>query len=266
MAWMLRAGGPAGREAGMWPCLSVTRDLPPARGQKQPYRMKSSTCRCPSCPRRIAAVHGAGGSPARPRRARMDRQTDRQAAQALLTLALKLLGGGGEQQLPFHVGGPGAAGDARLLVPGLDPAGEPAQVAAAVQGVGPDGSAGEARAKLGALRAAVPPPTPTSPVLVLKHPEPPSHCREGHFVCHAWKMQGKISQRCSRGTQWGQSSRAGARRWGRRTLCSGEVPGLEEAAAARAGGSGAVQGCGCRRTARRRERQRGRGGEGRGSS
>lgn len=62
----------------------VTRDLPPARGQKQPYLMKSSPCRCPSCPRRIAAVHGAGGSPARPRRARMDRQTDRQTGSPCL--------------------------------------------------------------------------------------------------------------------------------------------------------------------------------------
>lgn len=67
----------------------------------------------------------------------------RQTAQAPLTLALKPLGGGGEQQLAFHVRGPSAAGNAWFLVPCLDPAGEPAQVAAAVQGVGPDGSAGE---------------------------------------------------------------------------------------------------------------------------
>lgn len=60
---------------------------------------------------------------------------------APLTLALKFLGRGGEQQLSFHVGGPSAAGNAWLLVARLDPAGEPAQVAAAVQGVGPDGSA-----------------------------------------------------------------------------------------------------------------------------
>ena len=73
---------------------------------------------------------------------------DRRTVQAPLTLALKLLGGGGEQQLAFHVRGPSAAGDAWLLVPRLDPAGEPAQVAAAVQGVGPDGSAGGGKAKL----------------------------------------------------------------------------------------------------------------------
>lgn len=64
-----------------------------------------------------------------------------ETAWAPLTLALKFLGRGGEQQLPFHVRGPSTAGNAWLLVARLDPAGEPAQVAAAVQGVGPDGSA-----------------------------------------------------------------------------------------------------------------------------
>jgi len=58
-------------------------------------------------------------------------------------LALKLLGRGGEQQFALHVGRPGAAGNAWLLVACLHPAGEPAQVAAAVQRVGPDGSAGQ---------------------------------------------------------------------------------------------------------------------------
>lgn len=63
-------------------------------------------------------------------------------------MAFKLLGRGGEQQLAFHVRGPCTAGDAWFLVPRLDPAGEPAQVAAAVQGVGSDGSAREGRTKL----------------------------------------------------------------------------------------------------------------------
>lgn len=67
---------------------------------------------------------------------------DRQTVEAPLTLALKLLGRGGEQQFSFHVRGTSAAGNAWLLVPCLDPAGKPAQIAAAVQGVGPDGSAG----------------------------------------------------------------------------------------------------------------------------
>lgn len=79
---------------------------------------------------------------------------DRRTARAPLTLALELLGGGGEQQLAFHVRGPSAAGDAWLLVPRLDPAGEPAQVAAAVQGVGPNGSAGGGRVKLHPLPSA----------------------------------------------------------------------------------------------------------------
>lgn len=79
---------------------------------------------------------------------------DRRTTRAPLTLALKLLGGGGEQQLAFHVRGPSAAGDAWLLVPCLDPAGEPAQVAAAVQGVGPDGSAGAGKPKLHPLPSA----------------------------------------------------------------------------------------------------------------
>lgn len=56
-----------------------------------------------------------------------------------LTLAFKLLGRRGEEQFAFHVWGPSAAGNAWFLVARLHPAGQPAQVAVTVQGVGTDG-------------------------------------------------------------------------------------------------------------------------------
>lgn len=52
------------------------------------------------------------------------------------TFALEVVGGRGEQQPVHHGFGAAAAGDPRLLVARLDPLGEPAQVAVAVQGVG----------------------------------------------------------------------------------------------------------------------------------
>lgn len=52
-----------------------------------------------------------------------------------LTLALKPLGRGGEQQFSLHAVRSSAACDARLLVASLHPVGEPAQAAVAVQRV-----------------------------------------------------------------------------------------------------------------------------------
>ena len=56
-----------------------------------------------------------------------------------LTVALKLLGWRGEQQLPFQFLRTGTAGDAWLLVSRLHPVRQPAQAAVAVQRVGSDG-------------------------------------------------------------------------------------------------------------------------------
>lgn len=56
-----------------------------------------------------------------------------------LTLAFKLLGRSGKEQLALHVWGPSTAGDAWFLVARLHPAGQPAEVAVTVQGVGTDG-------------------------------------------------------------------------------------------------------------------------------
>lgn len=52
------------------------------------------------------------------------------------TFALEVVRGRGEQQPVRHGLGAAAARDARLLVARLDPLGQPAQVAVAVQGVG----------------------------------------------------------------------------------------------------------------------------------
>lgn len=62
-----------------------------------------------------------------------------------LTLAFKLLGRRGEEQFAFHVQRPSATGNARFLVACLHPAGQPAQVAVTVQGVGTDGPGLERR-------------------------------------------------------------------------------------------------------------------------
>lgn len=62
-----------------------------------------------------------------------------------LTLAFKLLGRRGEEQLALHVWGPRTAGNARFLIACLHPAGQPAEVAVAVQRVGPNGPASESR-------------------------------------------------------------------------------------------------------------------------
>lgn len=56
-----------------------------------------------------------------------------------LTLAFKLLGRCGEQQFALHLWGSSTAGNARFLVASLHPAGEPSEVAVAVQGVGTNG-------------------------------------------------------------------------------------------------------------------------------
>lgn len=64
-----------------------------------------------------------------------------------LTLAFKLLGRRGEEQLALHVWGPGTAGNARLLVACLHPAGQPAEVAVTVQRVGTNGPGSESREK-----------------------------------------------------------------------------------------------------------------------
>lgn len=66
---------------------------------------------------------------------------------AALTLAFKLLGRCGEEQLALHVQGPSAAGNARFLVASLHPAGEPAEVAVTVQGIGTNGPGAEAEDK-----------------------------------------------------------------------------------------------------------------------
>ena len=62
-----------------------------------------------------------------------------------LTLAFKLPGRRGKEQFAFHVRGPGTAGNARFLVACLHPAGQPAQVAVTVQGVGTNGPGLERR-------------------------------------------------------------------------------------------------------------------------
>lgn len=49
-----------------------------------------------------------------------------------LTLAFKLLGRRGEEQLALHVWGPRTAGNARFLIACLHPAGQPAEVAVAL--------------------------------------------------------------------------------------------------------------------------------------
>lgn len=64
-----------------------------------------------------------------------------------LTLAFKLLGRRGEEQLALHVWGPSATGNAWFLVAGLHPAGQPAEVAVAVQGVGTNGPVAESGEK-----------------------------------------------------------------------------------------------------------------------
>ena len=54
----------------------------------------------------------------------------------LPSVALEEVGGTGQQQLVPHQGGLSALGDAGLNVVGLDPLGEPAHAAVAVEGVG----------------------------------------------------------------------------------------------------------------------------------
>ena len=65
--------------------------------------------------------------------------TSASALAGLLTVALKLLGWRGEQQLPFQFLWTGTAGDAGLLVARLHPVRQPAQATVAVQRVGSDG-------------------------------------------------------------------------------------------------------------------------------
>lgn len=64
-----------------------------------------------------------------------------------LTLAFKLLGRSGKQKLALHVWGSSTAGNAGFLVAGLHPAGEPSEVAVAVQGVGTNGPGTGSREK-----------------------------------------------------------------------------------------------------------------------
>lgn len=150
--------GAAHQAMGQHQFCSGTRDVPPARQGDRSILAPSSTRHLNRRNAGVSQTRGASFCRVRgsrqpgslqcllpcQRTARMGRWM----VQPSLTLALKLLGGGGQQQLAFHVRGPSTAGDAWLLVPRLDPAGEPAQVAAAVQGVGPDGSAGGEKAKL----------------------------------------------------------------------------------------------------------------------
>lgn len=57
-----------------------------------------------------------------------------------LTLAFELLGRCGKQKFALHVRGSGTAGNARLLVASLHPAGQPSEAAVTIQGVGTNGS------------------------------------------------------------------------------------------------------------------------------
>ena len=54
-------------------------------------------------------------------------------------LALEQAAGAGEQELVLHEGGGGALGDPGLNVVSLDPLGQPAHTAVAVEGVGSEG-------------------------------------------------------------------------------------------------------------------------------
>lgn len=64
-----------------------------------------------------------------------------------LTLAFKFLGRCCKQKFAFHVWGSSTAGNAWFLVASLHPAGEPSEVAVAVQGVGTNGPGTGSREK-----------------------------------------------------------------------------------------------------------------------
>lgn len=64
-----------------------------------------------------------------------------------LTLAFKLLGRRGKEQLALHIWGPSTAGNTWLLVACLHPAGQPAEVAVTVQRIGTNGPGSENREK-----------------------------------------------------------------------------------------------------------------------
>ena len=61
----------------------------------------------------------------------------------MLTQALEVLRGAGEEELVLLGCGCGALGDARLDEVGLDPLAEPLEVAVAVEGVGAQGEVGD---------------------------------------------------------------------------------------------------------------------------